>query len=566
MGGRPRNLLFVVLDTVRADHLTPYGYDRETTPALGRFAADATVFENAVAPAPWTLPVHASLFTGRHPSGHGANQETPYLADAGGRTLAAALSAAGYETACYTANAWITPYTRLTAGFDRHDNFFQVLPRDLLSGPLAAAWRRLNDSPRLRGAANALVALGNVAHEYLASSDDAASKTPRVVDRTKAFIEAADPAGSADPSDPSDPSGPDDPGWFAFLNLMDAHLPYHPPDEHAERFAPGVDSSAVCQNSKAYNCGARAVDDEEWAAIRGLYDAEIAQMDAELGRLLDWLDATGRRADTAVIVCADHGELHGEHDLYGHEFGLYDPLVSVPLLIDHPGLSAGRRTDTVELLDLYHTVLDALGVDPTAVLGGDGTGDEGGAAGGGDGSGDTAPVPLDRTRSLLAEEYRDFQRVPESERDPGQRAALDRRAAGDDARYAFVEYARPVVELHQLERKAAAAGIDLDPDSRFHARSRAARAADAKYVRRDRVPDQSFRLDADPGETDDRGPGPADDRLAATERALAAFEAAAGGAWTAADADADAAGRGADAVAEMDADARERLRELGYLE
>ncbi|KPN29814.1 arylsulfatase [Halolamina pelagica] len=77
--GSPSNVLFVVMDTVRKDHLGPYGYHRDTTPGLDEFAEEATVFDNAVAPAPWTLPVHASIFTGMYPSRHGADQENPYL-------------------------------------------------------------------------------------------------------------------------------------------------------------------------------------------------------------------------------------------------------------------------------------------------------------------------------------------------------------------------------------------------------------------------------------------------------------------------------------------------------
>ena len=514
------NVLFVVLDTVRKDHLGPYGYDRPTTPGLDRFADDpeTAVFEQAVAPAPWTLPVHASLFTGLYPSGHGADQENPYLD--GATTLAQTLSAAGHDTACYSSNAWITPYTRLTDGFDDQDNFFQVMPGDLFSGPLARAWQALNDDERLRAVADKLVSLGNTAHEYLAGGEGSDSKTPAVVDRTRAFVEGSDP------------------GWFAFVNLMDAHLPYHPPDEYAAEFAPNVDSTAVCQNSKAYNSGARAVDDTEWQEIRALYDAEIAHMDAELGRLFDWLRETGRWEETMVVVCADHGELHGEHDTYGHEFCLYDPLVNVPLLVDHPGLAADPA-ETVELLDLYHTVLDALGEtggDPAA------PGDE--------------AVPLDPRRSLLSADYRDFP----STLDPADPADPGARGGGD---YGFVEYARPVVELKQLEEKASAAGIELDEDSRFYARMRAARRPDAKYVRIDRTPDEAFRLDADPDErtnlADDLDDHPA---LRGVERALAAFEAASGGAWTTAD-DAEVSD---DAVEEFDEETQERLRDLGYLE
>jgi len=514
----PDNVLFVVLDTVRKDHLTPYGYGRETTPGLASFAAEATVFEEAVAPAPWTLPVHASLFTGLYPSQHRADQENPYLE--GATTLAETLSAAGYDTACYSSNAWITPYTRLTDGFDDVDNFFQVMPGDFLSGPLARAWKALNDSDALRGVADRLVSLGNAAHEHLAGSGGGESKTPAAVDRARSFVGGSD-------------------GWFVFLNLMDAHLPYHPPEEYAAEFAPGVDAGEVCQNSKEYNSGARDIDAPEWEAIRGLYDAELAHMDAELARLFDWLRETGRWANTAVVVCADHGELHGEHGLYGHEFGLYDPLVNVPLLVKHPALPADRRADTVELLDLYHTVLDAAGV-------------EGGTPAA---AGETA-VGLDPTRSLLSESYREFD-ADAARGDPGQRG---------EGRYGFVEYSRPVIELNQLEEKAAAAGIDLDEQSRFYSRMRAARRPDAKYVRADRAGDEAYRLDRDPGEAENVASVAAgnddDDAVSETEAALSAFERAVGGAWTGA---ADAGG-GGDALAGMDEEARERLRDLGYVE
>ncbi|PCR90276.1 sulfatase [Natrinema ejinorense] len=521
---RQSNVLFVVLDTVRKDRLGPYGYERETTPELSRFAQEATVFESAVAPAPWTLPVHASLFTGRYPSQHGADQGSPYLENA--TTLASVLSTAGYDTACYSSNAWITPYTGLTDGFDHHDSFFEVLPRDVLSGPLASAWQTVNDNEYLRDLASTIVHLGAKAHAKLASGEGADSKTPSVIDRTKSFI---------------DDSGSDE-GWFAFVNLMDAHLPYYPPEEYREEFAPGVDPDDVCQNSKEYNSGARAIDDDEWEAIRGLYDAEIAHMDAELGRLFEWLRETGQWDETTVVVCADHGELHGEHDLYGHEFALYDQLINVPLLVKHPDLEADRRDDLVELLDCYHTVLEALDVDPESAVTAAADGDS---------------VARDPTRSLLSSEYRAFDGAAAP--DPGQQAVLE----GDgDVDYGFVEYAQPVIELHHLEEKASEAGIELPDDHRAYARLRAARSTDAKYVRADRIPDEGYRLDADPDEESAIEPSD-DETVAATERALANFEDAVGGAWddpTETDRDE------ADALAEADEETQERLRELGYLE
>ncbi|WP_121743420.1 sulfatase [Natronorubrum halophilum] len=512
------NVLFVVLDTVRKDRLGPYGYGRETTPELSRFAEEATVFESAVAPAPWTLPVHASLFTGRYPSQHGADQGSPYLDDV--VTLASILSAADYDTACYSSNAWITPYTGLTDGFDEQDSFFEALPGDVLSGPLASVWQTVNDNDYLHELASKLVRVGAIAHEKLASGEGADSKTPAVIDRTRSFIDDSE----------------SDRGWFTFVNLMDAHLPYYPPETYREEFAPGVDPDEVCQNSKEYNSGAREIDDEEWDAIRGLYDAEIAHMDAELGRLFAWLRETGQWEETTVIVAADHGELHGEHDLYGHEFALYDELINVPLLVKHPDLEADRRDDLVELLDCYHTVLDAMDVDPSTV----------------ETDGDGNALARDPTRSLLSSEYRNF----EAAADPGpsQRAVLE---GDDNGDYAFVEYAQPVIELHHLEEKASNAGIDLPDDHRAYSRQRAARSTDAKYIRADRISDESYRLD-------EKAPAdPADDEVvAATERALIRFEDAVGGAW---DDPTETNADEGDALAEANEETRDRLRELGYL-
>jgi arylsulfatase A-like enzyme len=497
--GDGTSVLFVVLDTVRKDRLSVYGHDEPTTPTLSTFAEEARVFEHAVAPAPWTLPVHASLFTGLYPSEHEATQETPYLE--GATTLADSVGAAGYDTACYSSNAWITPYTKLTQGFADQDNFFQIMPGDLLSGPLARAWRAMNDSPRLRGVADRLVQVGNWFHEHFAAGEGGDTKTPAVIDRTIEFVD-------------------DSESFFAFINLMDAHLPYHPPTEHAEQFAPGVDSTEICQNSKEYNSGARDIDEGEWADIRGLYDAEIRHMDDQLDRLFSHLEDTGQWEDTTVIVCADHGELHGEHDLYGHEFNVYDPVVNVPLLVKHPDVPAGERDDetTVELVDLYHTILDHAGVEP-----------------------EPCGVRLAPERSLLRDDYRTFPDSPIQDR----------------GAYGFVEYHRPVVELRQLESKAAGAGIELDEDSRFYSRMRAARRPEGKYIRNELVVDEAYRLDEDPDEsTNVEGSG--DQVIDTVEAALATFEDQVGGEWT------DVADE--DVLEDMGEEAQDRLRDLGYIE
>ena len=491
--GDGANVLWVVLDTVRKDRLTPYGHDRPTTPALGDFADEALVYTEAVAQAPWTLPVHASMFTGRYPTEHTATQESPYL-PAGTGTLAAALSKTGYATACYSSNAWITPYTRLTEGFDEADNFFEALPGGVPS-VAAGVWERLADS-RFRPLADRLVELGNGVHERLAARGRGASRTPAIVDRTTAFVDAHA-----------------DERWFAFLNLMDAHLPYRPPERHRAALSPDADPDAVCQNSKAYNAGAREVTEREFESIRRLYDAEIAHADAELGRLFEHLRRTGQWDDTVVIVCSDHGELHGEFGLYGHEFAVYDPLVNVPLLCKHPGLGSGRTGEQVELLDLYDTVLEAAGAVGAAES--------------------VGARPFDPDRSLLSE----GRSIPDGE-------------------YAFVEYGRPAIEVKQLESKAADAGIDIDGASRFYSRMRAARSPEAKYIRNERVENEAYRLTGADAEAETLDPD--DPRIRDLAAALDRFGNRYGGMGSG-----DRDERSVEGMAEG---TKRRLRELGYLE
>jgi len=235
-----------------------------------------------------------------------------------------------------------------------------------------------------------------------------------------------------------------------------------------------------------------------------------------------------------VVVCADHGELHGEHDLYGHEFCVYDQLVNVPLLVKHPDLTTDRRADLVELLDLYHTVLDTLDAE-NAVAGA---------------SDDPLSRSFDPMRSLLTEEYRDF--AESTPGDPGQRAIL----ADGDGDYGFVEYAKPVIELHHLEEKASEAGIDLSADHRAYATYRAARGEAGKYISADLIPDEGFRIDEDP---DEQSPvDPADDNhVAGAKAALDAFTDETEGGLDTGD---------SDGLSDVDEETKDRLRELGYME
>ena len=499
MVAKNQNILLIVMDTVRRDRLSIYGYDKEVCPSLEKLSKEALVLEHAISPAPWTLPVHASLFTGLYPSEHGASQERPYLPK-DSITLATSLSKSGYSTACYSSNAWITPYTGLTSGFEDIDSFFEIIPQPLLS-PLVSSfyawfWRQITSKPYLNSFATKLVEMGNEIHEYLSiKSKLSDSKTPAVIDKTINFIDSHDK-------------------YFVFINLTDAHLPYNPPKHCRDKFAPTADPNSVCQNSKEYNSGSRDISKNEWDHIRQLYDAEIYHLDSQLGRLFDWMKANEKWDDTLIIVCADHGELHGEHNLYGHEFCIYDQLVHVPLLIKHDNLYKNIQNYQIELIDLYHTIIDASG----GFVAKNGT-------------------PLNETRSLLSPTYRSF----------------------EGSEFAFIEYSKPIVELQQLESKAKKSHITLDENSRFYSRMRGIRTKETKYIKNETIIDEFYQLDEDPGELTNQihSKYPTIDAL---QNSLSSFEITTGANW---DSIADPT---SDTTSDMDEQVRDRLRDLGYLD
>lgn len=335
------NVVFIVLDTVRKDRLGVYNDDIDFTPHLDAFARDCTVYEDAVSQAPWTLPSHASMFTGQYPWEHGATQKNLHL-DTDETLLAERFQDAGYRTACYTSNVFISPYTGMADGFDDVDNFFGAMPSDLLPSVLTKAWRRLQQG-RSRWLVYRLMDAGFKLHERQALKTD--SDTPTVRERATSFID--------------DALATDD-DFFLFLNFMDAHLPYAPPEEYRERHAPNVDPADICQTAYDHNGG---VDAADFDALQDLYDAEIDYLDDQLGLLFDALREQEVLDETVVVIVSDHGENLGEDDLMGHQFSVSEPLVSVPLMVRTPDGDGDRIAEQIELRQLYGMVPDLAGLD-----------------------------------------------------------------------------------------------------------------------------------------------------------------------------------------------------------
>lgn len=295
------NILLLVWDTVRELNLSLYGYQRPTTPFLQRWAAKGVVFDRAFATSSWTLPSHASLFTGRFPHELSVDFESPL--DGAFPTLAEVLRARGYRTAGFAANPFYTAReTGLARGFEVWQDY-RLSPKEFLLSAGAVQclldWRERRDPRR---------------HDPM--------RAPEVTDGFLSWLDRGNR-----------------PPFFAFLNYFDAHLPYYAPPGIVQRFA-------AFQGK-----GQR-------------YDAAIASLDAELERILAGLEARGLLDRTIVVVTSDHGEQFGDHGLFRHANSLYRQVLQVPLVVVAPGrVPAGLRVPfPVSLRNVPATLLDLAGI------------------------------------------------------------------------------------------------------------------------------------------------------------------------------------------------------------
>lgn len=320
------NVLFIVLDTVRAQSLSLYGYERMTTPNLQRLAKTGVVFQHAISTAPWTLPSHASLFTGHYPQELSAGISTPL--DSTYPTLAEVFSAQGYVTAGFVANVgYCSSESGLGRGFTVYQDY-DISPQNLILGwPLGQ-----NLTTRLWQLANA-DPWDNLCQGRTVASEINAK-----------FLKWLESKGSRP--------------FFAFLNFFDVHTAYRPPEPFASIFGPtSRDTPLALRQVKA-----KAVPPNVLQAEINGYDSAIAYLDYEVGLLFDELEKRGVLENTLVIITSDHGEELGEHDLFGHGSGCYLTSLHVPLLISYPGrVPAGVRVDDVSSLrDIAATVVDVV--------------------------------------------------------------------------------------------------------------------------------------------------------------------------------------------------------------
>jgi arylsulfatase A-like enzyme len=318
-----QDIVLVVVDTLRADHLGAYGYERPTSPRIDALAAGGTLFENAWSAAPWTLPSVMSILTGRYPSDHRVENDGLRLGDEV-RTLAETMREAGYATAAFVSHIYVSGTFGFARGFERFEDFGVSQPEYRLE-------------------------------EEMEPTAD------RVTEEALAWLRER----RRDPI-------------FLFVHYFDPHWPYAPPAPYDDLFPHAYDGpyDADYDSISKFQDPAIPLPEEYRTFLLARYDGEIRFVDEAVGRLMDGVIASGRADRTWMIVTADHGEEYKDHGSMGHGRQLYEESIRVPLVIGRPaesprGAAPAPRRKTASLrresepasgIDLLPTVLDLAGI------------------------------------------------------------------------------------------------------------------------------------------------------------------------------------------------------------
>lgn len=395
------NIILILLDTLRADHLNDYGYKRHTSPELSRISKRGIVFENAFSHSNWTPPSTATLLTSLYESVHGVNQVKGYVPD-GATTLAEGLTSAGYTAAFWSANALVNATNNYTQGFDYvsqiSEAYQQIRGQNRLPPYQLYVWRTL--SARFPKVFEGLDAV-SVFFEYLFNEVGVDRKNPTEVDekiwsrpimswagyyraRKADWIHKQVQAYVSYMLDrPAYDSRQNK--FFLYLHYFDPHTPYRAPGNFKRMFDPGFKGRLVDHNpggkkmcretkkkTRQSRCyvekppprGGSPLRQKELHNMVAQYDGEILFLDHFLGQLVQFLKKKDLFENTLLVVTSDHGEAFHEHGAYGHGSTVYQEEVHVPMIVTWPRkLPQGiRRSDPVGLVDVMPTLLEAAGV------------------------------------------------------------------------------------------------------------------------------------------------------------------------------------------------------------
>ncbi len=375
------DILFIVLDTQRADRLGCYGYPKAITPNLDRFVQQGAIFQQGMSAAQWTIPSHASMFTGLYPTVHQVTQSNQQLSPDIPH-LAELMTDAGYETAAFCNNPLVGILDNgFQRGFEQFYNYGGAVPRVFEEGSrLPPPFNKL-----AQGIRGLMRQIAQPAQQLIAMSPKALSisvsawftpiwsrlgnfkgQNERSVRHLTKFLQQREESNGA--------NGSEERPLFMFLNLMETHFPFWPPAEFLDKINPELLKNRVTKNEmlrwnrEAYRWVApldKPLTAVEAQVLSDLYDAEVAYQDDYLGMLFDVINSRANRENTITIIVGDHGDGLGEHQCVGHAFVAYQELVHVPLIMHWPGKIDANTSveEPVSTRRVYHTMLNAAGLN-----------------------------------------------------------------------------------------------------------------------------------------------------------------------------------------------------------
>lgn len=363
VGGTGKNVVLISLDSTRRDLLSVYGRvpkhapERSTCPNLERLASEGVVMEDAYSTTSWTLPSHMSMLTGLPELVHAVDVDF-HRPSGEVRLLPQLLQEAGYRTAGFYTGPYLEPHFGFDRGFDRYEGGYgpQLTEASRKARVARTNFERAEESGdmALIQAAQTQLSQADRVVEGLSHRDRSSGSVTDL-----ALEELARSAGGEEP-------------FFLFVHYFDPHYDYAPPEDLADAFDPTWDDSvdisgfyvnpAISRWDKDTGRRIRTASERTMEHVQGMYEAELAWTDSQVGRILDRLDELGLTDDTLVIVTADHGDEFFEHGSIGHRSTLFEEQVRVPMILRLPGtLPEGQRVGgVVSTIDVVPTVLEAL--------------------------------------------------------------------------------------------------------------------------------------------------------------------------------------------------------------
>lgn len=350
MGNKKQNVVLIVMDTVRSKSFCRS--NTKTKSKNNSFFSNSTSCVQAFSAAPWTLPSHASLLTGVTSSRHGAHAGHKHL-DSTLITLPEVLQDHGYETVGVSNNTWISEEFGFNQGFETFHKNWQYIQSDTDLGKIAQTEEGIDiftEAAKEVSKGNPITNIANAIYGqfFRRANDDGTARTNKWIN---------DWVTTRDDSRP----------FFLFVNYLEPHLEYQPPEPYAREHLPkGVsykEAMNVSQDAWGYITGKVKLTSEDFEILRALYRAEISYLEVKIEEVIDLLKTEYDWDDTLFIITSDHGENIGDHDLMDHQYSLYDTLLHVPLYVHGGPFESSKIDNIIQLHDIPPTIIDCLDIN-----------------------------------------------------------------------------------------------------------------------------------------------------------------------------------------------------------